>query len=110
MVDGDKPVDQSDIEREALDDMEDGEHHGDSSNRNADTKSKSKHRKSTLTDEMAKEAESIKEETSEMKMVRQMLDKQFGSLKNTWNGQLKEIDDQVEEIAEEVANPKKKRK
>ena len=48
MVDGDKPVDQSDIEREALDDMEDGEHHGDSSNRNADTKSKSKHRKSTV--------------------------------------------------------------
>jgi len=72
--------------------------------------SKKNRGKSDTSEEKTNEFEKTKNETPEMKMAREIMDKEFRSIKAGWNKQLKAIDGEVDEIMDELSNPKKKKK
>lgn len=50
-----------------------------------------------------------KDETPDMRMGRLIMEQKFGAMMSGFNDQLKKMDDDLEEIAEDLINPKKKK-
>jgi hypothetical protein len=50
-----------------------------------------------------------KDETPDMRMGRLIMEKKFGAMMSGFNDKLKRMDDDVEEIADDLINPKRKK-